>query len=180
MEQNEENGCGWVIKAPFTTNCESVRFPKSFDQMKTFMGSLSKKYFGNVPYLMIQPCMYNRCEVKIVVLNNEPLYRADISTGRTAKSNGGIRRAFSDLDGLLTFARIALEKLRSSSPYAITDGLFRVDIFQTLSGQMVVNEFESLEADYGCKPSGSTDFQSFTWTFLSNYWRKKIESVIVA
>jgi len=179
MEDNEENGCGWVIKAPFTTNCESVRFAKSFDHMKTFMGSLSKKYFGNVPYLMIQPCMYNRFEAKIVVLNNQPLYKAGIITGSQSKSNGGIRRAFSDMDGLLTFAGVALEKFRSAAPYAITDGLFRVDIFQNLSGHMVVNEFESLEADYGCKPSGSVDFQSFTCTFLTNYWRKKIESLII-
>jgi hypothetical protein len=28
ISTNEENGCGWVINAPFTTNCESVRYAK--------------------------------------------------------------------------------------------------------------------------------------------------------
>jgi hypothetical protein len=126
--------------------------------------------------------MYNRCEVKIVVLKNQPLYKASIATGAGAKSKGGVNKTFAGnlntLDALLAFANTALEKLLSTVPYAITDGLFRVDIFQTISGQLVVNEFESLEADFGCKASGSTDFEAFAWTFLSNYWSQKIESLI--
>jgi len=183
ISTNEENGCGWVIKAPFTTNCESVRFAKTYADVVKYMGSLSKLYWGNVPYLMIQPCMYNRREVKIVVLNNRPLYKANIATGAQAKSKGGVNQNFSGdlntLDALLAFAGTALEKLKATTPYAITDGLFRVDIFQTLSGQLVVNEFESLEADFGCRISGATDFEALAWTFLSNYWRQKIESLIV-
>jgi hypothetical protein len=182
LSTNEENGCGWVIKAPFTTNCESVRYAKTYADVVKYMRSLSKLYLGNVPYLMIQPCMYNRCEVKIVVLKNQPLYKASIATGAGAKSKGGVNKTFSGnlntLDALLAFANTALEKLLSTVPYAITDGLFRVDIFQTISGQLVVNEFESLEADFGCKASGSTDFEAFAWTFLSNYWSQKIESLI--
>jgi hypothetical protein len=92
------------------------------------MGSLSKLYLGNVPYLS---------------------------------------------------ACTALEKLKATLPYAITDGLFRVDIFQTLSGQLVVNEFESLEADFGCRISGAIDFGALAWTFVSNFWRLKMESLIV-
>jgi hypothetical protein len=183
ISTNEENGCGWVIKAPFTTNCESVRYAKTYADVVKFMGSLSKLYWGNVPYLMIQPCMYNRREVKIVVLNNQPLYKANIATGARSKSKGGFHQNFSEdlntLDALLAFAGTALEKLKATTPYAITDGLFRVDIFQTLSGQLVVNEFESLEADFGCRISGATDFEALAWTFLSNYWRQKIESLIV-
>ena len=174
---NEENGCGWVIKAPFTTNCESVRYAKTYADVVKYMGSLSKLYLGNVPYLMIQPCMYNRREVKIVVLNNQPLYKANIATGALSKSKGGVNQTFSydlnTLDAVLAFAGTALEKLKATLPYAITDGLFRVDIFQTLSGQLVVNEFESLEADFGCRISGATDFEALAWTFLSNYWRQK-------
>ena len=57
MEANEENGCGWVVKGPFTTNSQCIKFVHSFDEMKVAMCPLSKKYFGNLPYLMIQPCM---------------------------------------------------------------------------------------------------------------------------
>ena len=183
MLENEENDCGWVIKAPFTTNCESVRFPKTFDQMQKFMRSLSRKYVGHLPYLMIQPCMFNRKEVKIVVLNNQPMYRAGISTGTNTKSKTGINKAFwTNDDELLAFASEALAKFRETAPYAITDGLFRVDIFQTIAGQMVVNEFESLDAGYVSvsKNSLGVDYQSLTCTFLQAYWEKKIEGCVKA
>jgi len=150
-------------------------------EMKKFMRSLSKIYYGHLPYLMIQPCMFNRKEVKIVVLNNAPLYKAGITTGSCARSKTGINRAFSDLDGLLTFASKAVDKFREAAPYAVTDGLFRVDIFQTATGQMVVNEFESLDAGYGtaAKAGLGIDYQSVTWTFLKTYWQKKIEECVV-
>jgi hypothetical protein len=184
MLDNEENNCGWVIKAPFTTNCESVRFPKTFDEMQKFMRSLSRKYVGHLPYLMIQPCVFNRKEVKIVVLNNQPMYRAGISTGRTARSKTGINKTFfstSD-DEILEFASEALAKFRETAPYAITDGLFRVDIFQNIAGQMVVNEFESLDAGYVSvsKNALGVDYQSLTCAFLQAYWEKKIEGCVQA
>ena len=178
MSANEENGCGWVIKAPFTTNGESIRYPKSFDSMKIFMRSLSNLYFGHLPYLMIQPCMYNRKEVKIVVLNEEPLFKAGISTGSNSRSKTGINKCFSDKEGLLAFARQAMERFQSAAPFAITDGLFRVDIFQTLSGKMVVNEFESLDAAYDTVSTGTYDYQALTYNFLQKYWQKKIDSVL--
>jgi hypothetical protein len=72
--------------------------------------------------------MYNRREVKIVVLNNQPLYKANIATGALSKSKGGVNQTFSDdlntLDAVLAFAGTALEKLKATLPYAITDGLF--------------------------------------------------------
>ena len=176
MEANEENGCGWVIKAPFTTNCESVRFPKSYPEMLRFMGSLSKKYYGHLPYLMIQPCMFNRKEVKIVALNNQPVFKAGIVTLGNCRAQLGINRTFAETKDILQFANIALLKLRAAVPFAITDGLFRIDIFQTASGQMVVNEFESLEAAYESKTIGADEA---TYQFLQNYWLVKIESLVV-
>jgi len=175
MNDNEENNCGWVIKAPFTTNCESVRFPKSFDSMKKYMRVLSQKYYGNIPYLMIQPCMYNRREYKVVALNGKPLYIAHIATGYNKKSTGGINKAFGDTDSLLTFAGRAIEKFRTNAPFAITDGLMRVDIFQDATGTMVVNEFESLDASY----SSTTDWQMTTHCFLIKYWETKIVDLLI-
>lgn len=176
MLENEENNCGWVIKAPFTTNCESVRFPKTFNEMQKYMRSLSRKYVGHLPNLMIQ--------VKIVVLNNQPMYRAGISTGSNNKSKNGIHKAFSSTsdDELLAFASEALAKFRETAPYAVTDGLFRVDIFQTIAGQLVVNEFESLDAGYVSvsKNSLGVDYQSLTCAFLQAYWEKKIEGCVQA
>lgn len=174
MAENQEHGCGWVIKAPFTTNCESVKFPKSSASMINFMGILSRKYFGHIPYLMIQPCMHNRKEYKVISLNNVPTYVATIATGRNKKSGGGVNKAFADTDSLLSFAGEAIEKFRYNAPFAITDGLFRVDIFQDATGHMVVNEFESLDASY----SASTQLQMATQSFLIKYWENKIEEFL--
>ena len=174
MTNNEENNCGWVIKAPFTTNCESVRFPKSFDSMKFYMGVLSRKYFGHIPYLMIQPCMYNRREYKVVSLNNVPTYVATIATGKNKKSIGGVNKSFASTDELLSFAAEAIERFRLNAPFAVTDGLLRVDIFQDATGQMVVNEFESLDANYSASP----ELMMATHSFLIKYWENKIEQFL--
>jgi hypothetical protein len=48
---------------------------------------------------------------------------------------------------LFNFASEAILTLRNAIPYAITDALIRVDIFQSKKG-LVVNEFESLEATF--------------------------------
>jgi len=170
MADNQENECGWVIKAPFTTNSESVRFPKSYSSMKNYMGILSRKYFGHIPYLMIQPCMYNRKEYKVVSLNNVPTYVATIATGKNKKSGCGVNKSFGNTDSLLSFAGEAIKRFRLNAPYAITDGLLRVDIFQDAKGQMVVNEFESLDANY----SSTAQLQMATHSFLNKYWENKI------
>jgi hypothetical protein len=176
MEANEENGCGWVIKGPFTTNSQCIKFVHSIEGMTNSMRLLSNRFFGHLPYLMIQPCMYNRKECKVVVLNNSPVYLAGISTGGNSKSKNGVRRSFADFEELQQFASRAIEQLRLAAPFAITDGLFRVDIFQTAAGKMVVNEFESLDAEYQSSVSGRAEA---TYTFLEKYWCHKIETFCV-
>jgi hypothetical protein len=71
-----------------------------------------------------------------------------------------------------------MERFQSAAPFAITDGLFRVDIFQTLSGKMVVNEFESLDAAYDTASTGTYDYQALTYNFLQKYWQQKIAKCI--
>jgi len=125
MADNEEKiGCGWVIKAPFTTNCEAVKFPKSFDSMQQYMRILSRKYFGHIPYLMIQPCMYNRKEYKVVALNNVPTYIASIATGRGKKSATGVNQQFGDTDSLLDFAGKAIGAFRLNFHLQLQMGFF--------------------------------------------------------
>ena len=92
MEANEENGCGWVVKGPFTTNSQCIKFVHSFDEMKVSMCTLSKKYFGNLPYLMIQPCMYNRKEYKVVVLTTHLYSRLQYLPVPIANQNMGLTK----------------------------------------------------------------------------------------
>ena len=137
------------------------------------MGVLSRKYFGHLPYLMIQPCMYNRKEYKIVSLHQEPLYEASIASGRNKRSAGGINSAFAETNVLLAFADVVIRRFRLHAPFAITDGLLRVDIFQDVNGKLVVNEIESLDAEYGCSTYDAR-FQIITHNFLNKYWEKKL------
>jgi hypothetical protein len=120
--------------------------------------------------------MHNRKECKVVVLNNSPVYQACISTGGNSKSKNGVCRSFADFEELQQFANQAIAQLRLAAPFAITDGLFRVDIFQTAAGKMVVNEFESLDAEYQSSISGRAEA---VYTFLEKYWCHKIEAFCV-
>jgi hypothetical protein len=85
--------------------------------------------------------MYNRREYKVVALNGKPLYIASIATGYNKVSKPGINEAFGSTNRLLEFAGEAIEQLLSNAPFAITDGLMRVDIFEDATGCMVVNKF---------------------------------------
>ena len=124
---------------------------------------------------MIQPCMHNRKEVKSVALNNLPAFKAGIVTSSTSRAALGVNQTFAETNDIMQFANIALLKFRAAIPFAITDGLFRIDIFQTASGKMVVNEFESLDASYDSKTIGADEA---TYQFLQNYWLVKIESLV--
>ena len=91
------------------------------------------------------------------------------------KFAGGINQQFGDTDSLLDFAGRAIERLRLNAPFTITDGLLRVDIFQDVTGEMVVNEFESLDANY----SALTHLQMATYSFLIKYWENKITELLI-
>lgn len=72
----------------------------------------------------------------------------------------------------ITFGLSALQKIHEADRDTyILDGLVRVDIFKNNEGNLVVNEFESLEARHfsnnHCKVIGVTDY-------LRLYWREKL------
>jgi hypothetical protein len=77
---------------------------------------------------------------------------------------------------LFKFVARARETLRRGCPNAIVDGgLGRVDVMRRASGQLVVNEFESLEACY----EGVYDADSVaTRTRMKAYWLGKMTSIL--
>jgi hypothetical protein len=75
---------------------------------------------------------------------------------------------------LFKFVARARETLRRGCPNAIVDGgLGRVDVMRRASGQLVVNEFESLEAYYFGRQPESLDARMQ----LALYWKNKIHSM---
>lgn len=76
---------------------------------------------------------------QIVCFNGIPLYET------AGKSPSG-SRAFGTRETRFKFAKSAIDNLKLNCSQCLVDGLVRVDIMQDDNGEMVVNEFESLEA----------------------------------
>ena len=69
---------------------------------------------------------------------------------------------------LFTLSIAAIERTKTNCPGFITDGLLRVDIFKNKDGKYVVNEFESLDADYyGASSSHLKTCQTSSFSYES-------------
>ena len=83
---------------------------------------------------------------------------------------GGKRKAFDNETERFKFAEAAVQKLDKACPGSITDGMIRVDIMQLCTGEMVVNEFESLEANYSSETRKAHEFEFATISFYESFW----------
>jgi len=131
---------------------------------------LSEHVGERIPYAIVQACMTERHEAKVVCLNMEPRFVATITTqaiGRVFSKHPHVE--------LFAFVRSALKKLKARQPRSLLDGLVRVDVFLSARG-FVVNEFESLEA---CYCSSHTNEMEVV-TFLEDYWKLKLDVHVVA
>ena len=149
IEENDE-GCGWIIKTPFSTNSRNKKYARTLDEIIQKIRIQYDDLYHSIPYTMVQATMANKKEYKIVFFNCVPKY---VSLPTTAYYVG---RAFSSAPhtDLLKFAESALREFSAACPSALVGSMMRVDIFQTKSGKLVVNELESLEADHHCPSSG--------------------------
>ena len=177
METNNE-GSGWIVKAPFTTNGAYVKYAKSVNRVLFWLKSAGENLFGSIPYVMVQACMYNRKEYKIIALGGEPLYVSNIAGHGSKCSSDGINKAFSLSPHveIMNFASAAINRCIESCPYLLCDGLFRVDIFQRKDGTLVVNEFENLEANH---PAGIKSNEDAVYAYLRIYWSRKLIACFV-
>jgi hypothetical protein len=67
---------------------------------------------------------------------------------------------------------------KAALPYAITEGLFRVDLMVRDDGAIVVNEFESLEATYNCAKNATRDPDMMVRNFLVQFWHDIINTLV--
>ncbi len=79
-----------------------------------------------------------------------------------------------DHQRLFDFVQVALIAMENRCPAAILDGLVRVDVMSTASHdstvrKLVVNEFESLEAEYACSDRDTLSTFALK-TYLREYW----------
>ena len=175
----------FIIKAPFTTN--SQHFKRYFDsrpdqdsndmvkrilafvvEVRDDIYDLRRRGHPTcyvIPYLMLQVKLWDKSEVKIVFLGGR--FHHILSSSTKSVVTKLINHKQIDV---VKFAAHALQTLSSSKKF-ILDGLVRVDVFQDQNGKLVINELESLEANYHTK---SEMKQLSTQKFLVAYWEKQI------
>lgn len=117
--------------------------------------------------------MANRKEVRVALFDGKAQYIVSLNRYKSV----GHKMTMINEQTLKIFAEDAVEALKQSCKSAICDGLIRVDIFQSLTGELKVNEFESLEAVY--HSNNLVDEASMT-TNLIEYWKGKLKESILA
>jgi hypothetical protein len=159
-----------VIKAPFVTNRQHYHgYPKNVEAAivhvaravnDLFHSKFSKCY--EISYLILQERVTSNGEVKVVFCGKT---FSHIAGGRYDK------KSFSSIttQELILFASDALESLDDGQ--FILDGLVRVDLMCNNEGKLVVNELESLDADYDSLQMEDTSRAN---AFLDQYWEQKI------
>ena len=75
---------------------------------------------------------------------------------------------------ILAFAMEAVELLRARCPYSLAHFMLRVDVMQRADGQLIVNEFESLEAFI----SGPVLLEEAADRWLVEFWLSLLTSAI--
>ena len=131
----------WMLKLAFVTNSFHSRSAKNYEEILQHLKHYSKVLYGIYPYVMLQPYLLNRKEYKVVVFDGKAQYIAT-----SAKRRGERSFAKDNLEALLNFAEYAVMMLKEKSDDIDCEGIIRVDIMQSNSSHMIVNEFESLEA----------------------------------
>ena len=185
-------GCGWVVKPPFETNCgpKLLKFCSEEEGEKGVYHAiemLSKTCHPRLPYVILQPKMQNRKEYKVVftvvdcckccqsvkkLLQQVVTFNGEFQYVNDKPKSPSPSKGFSEEPHtrLRHFAEHAIAELNVNCPSAITDGLVRVDIFENAYKELVVNEFESLEAVYYSKLG-----QASMHSMLVVYWERKIK-----
>lgn len=158
-----DEGHGVIIKHPYVTHmtCPPALTSKAavISKLNSVANAIEEGRALEISYTMMQPRMECRTEAKVVCFNGTAMYIA------TTLFHGG---SIGTTDEMLEFAEKAIRDLAKACPFAILDGLVRVDIFRNKAGQLVVNEFESLEADFAHNKKDGDVF-----TALSLYWFNK-------
>ena len=162
----------FVVKFPFVTNREGLKFAHSFVDIFEELLNATTKFAERIPYAIIQPYIINRKEKKCVLLNGR------FSHFAVNHVKAGPQRLFADDKDLPLIAENYLQELVAVCPGTITSGLVRVDMM-CYRGKVVVNEFESLEALYVPEYDRDYDKDGRTKQFLQGYWKDIIISRVI-
>lgn len=156
---------------PYTTNKEFIHYAKCYDEVLRKLKLAGSQYAERVSYAIVQPCMANKKEYRVVVLGGKAKYIANVDTGTAGK-------AFSrpPHGALFSFAEKAVQRLKRARPATLSECVIRVDIFQRSDGDLVVNEFESLEARiYGTSHAKE---ESSAQVWIGGFWLEQMRTCL--
>jgi len=120
---------------------------------------------------MVQPCMLNTKEYKVIYIPSWNIQYVQHIKGK------GCAFSSAPHDRLFTFVKFVVEMFKSKCTSAITNQLFRVDVFQNQDNELIVNEFESIDADFTAAGfSGSVECTARVANFLEEFWFEQLLS----
>ena len=166
-------GDGWVVKHPFVTMREGLQWSRTPDHVLRNLAISTAKFGGRIPYTMVQPRLTNRKEYKVVVLNGVASHIIPQCANGISCEGSAFRCA--SAGDVMKFAEMAVLCLSRHCPGSQADGLIRVDVMETKHGNLIVNEFESLEAVYETPHNAGAEVEGHLKLFLMAYWVRKVE-----
>jgi hypothetical protein len=161
--------CKWMLKVPQTTN-QRYYSCSNIHEILQKLCKYSRQYYGVIQYVILQRCLINRLEKKVVCLNMEPQYIASI--GNSDKAAANRTTVTVKHDDLYDLARQVLSIFKERCPDFLCSGLTRVDFLHCdILKKWFVNEVESLEANFS---SNLTLDTGRVKTFLIDYYRSQV------
>ena len=162
------------MKLPFVTNRKPFT-TKSIDRLFEYLYNwvFKSESVRVYPYIMVQPCLSNKREYKVITIPSQ-----DIIYIASAKGTGHAY-SIAPHERILNFAKETVQYFKTSCPHAITHQLFRVDILQTRDNKLVVNEFESIDANFVPNFGRSFHTSSLEYqvkSFVETFWRDQFLS----
>ena len=162
------------VKAPFTQNSLHYR-GRSYANYGALMTEISRVVENNTqaifPYLILQLCVPDNKEYKVIMHNGVPKYFHQRGTSNPSpKLTEPLGRR------MFQFATLVHQTLSIRCPHAILDGLVRIDIMKLPDDSLVVNEVEGIDSNYGCS---NFEKQLTTVAFLEKYWYQIIVNCLV-
>jgi hypothetical protein len=167
----------WVVKGPFTTNCHFRVYVRSSAEVWNAVLRVAGDKASTLLYVMVQPRMRNQFERKVACVGGRVCFvtgQAQMATKSNKEKS--CFKAF-DKEEAMKFAQIVLDYAKSQlGSRLITEGLFRVDIFEAEPGKFVVNEFESLDADVYGTHKDCKGLEAKLRNDLVKYWSEVIHT----
>ena len=134
-----------------------------------------------VPYFIVQPYLANRKEYKVCILSDP--YTGEVTEPFLCVNPRRHGKAFIsqyDHKPLFEFAKLA-KRMYEEQVSKLVYPVFRVDIMTLQNGKLVVNEFESLEADIYSATRGQTQQayeDSRAMQIIQNFWYNEIIRIL--